>query len=254
MAKNNTVATFRIAPLKRQRVSETVAEQLRKAIFTGRIQSGHKLPPERDMALQFDTSRVALREALRALEQEGMIRIKRGSGGGAFVADFNGALRALAGSLNTVVKLGQAKSVHLTEVRTMLEPEMARIASLRADEADLKAIEEVVQAQEDELRSGSLSRKYDMEFHRLVANACHNPVLPIVVVAIDESIRDSILRSKLTHEMRAGVVAYHRRILDAIRSRDGDLAYSIMKEHVVAVQTHLRESEEPQPNAEAEKA
>src|SRR5262249_42784899 len=141
MAKDNTIAAFRIAPLKRLRVSEKVAEQLRKAIFSGRIQSGHKLPPERDMALRFDASRVALREALRALEQEGMIRIKRGSGGGAFVADFNGALRALAGSLNTVVKLGQAKSAHLTEVRTILEPEMACMASLRADEADLKAIE-----------------------------------------------------------------------------------------------------------------
>ena len=254
MSKNNATAAFRIVPLKRRRVSETVAEQLRKAIFSGRIQPGHKLPPEREMAQQFDASRVALREALRALEQEGMISIKRGSGGGAFVADFNGALRALAGSLNTAVKLGQAKSAHLTEVRTMLEPEMARLASLRADEANLKAIESVVQAQEEELRTGSLSRKYGMEFHRLVADACHNPVLPIVVGAIDDSIRDSILRSKLTHEMRAGVVAYHRRILDAIRSRDGELAYSIMKEHVVAVQTHLRESEDPESSAAEETA
>jgi GntR family transcriptional repressor for pyruvate dehydrogenase complex len=254
MSKNNTVASFRIAPLKRRRVSETVAEQLRKAIFSGRIQSGHKLPPERDMALQFDTSRVALREALRALEQEGMIRIKRGSGGGAFVADFNGALRALAGSLNTVVKLGQAKSGDLTEVRAMLEPDMARLASLRANEEDLKAIESVVQAQEEELRAGSLSRKYDIEFHRLVAAGCHNPVLAIVVGAIDESIRDPILRSKLTPEMRAGVVGYHRRIFDAMRMRDGELAYSVMKEHVMAVQTHLGKSEQPESSAPMEKA
>jgi GntR family transcriptional repressor for pyruvate dehydrogenase complex len=244
MAKDGSVTTFKIAPLSRRRVSETVADQLRKAIFTGRIQPGNKLPPEREMAQQFDTSRVALREALRALEQEGMISIKRGSGGGAFVADFDRALRALAGSLNTVVKLGQAKSAHLTEVRTMLEPEMARLATLRADEGDLKAIEAVVQAQEEELRTGSLSRKYDMEFHRLVANACHNPVLSIVVGAIDDSIRDPILRSKLTSEMRAGVVGYHRRLFEAICSRDGELAFTVMKEHVMAVQNHLRESEE----------
>jgi GntR family transcriptional regulator, transcriptional repressor for pyruvate dehydrogenase complex len=253
MAKNASIANFRIAPLRRERVSETVAQQLRKAIFSGRIQPGHKLPPERELAAQFETSRVALREALRALEQDGMISIKRGSGGGAFVADGDGALRALADSLNTVVKLGQGKSAHLTEVRKMLEPEMARLASLRADEADLKAIETVVQAQEEEMRAGSLSRKYDMEFHRLVAVACHNPVLPIVVGAIDDSIRDPILRSKLTPEMRAGVVNYHRRIFNALRSRDGELAYSIMKEHVEAVQTHLHESEEPESTGGGQK-
>jgi GntR family transcriptional regulator, transcriptional repressor for pyruvate dehydrogenase complex len=244
MPKQAAVAPFKIAALKHRRVNEAVAEQIRQAIFSGQLAPGNKLPPERDMARQFQTSRVALREALRALEQEGMISIKRGFGGGAFVADFDSALKALADSLNTVVKLGQAKSVHLTEARTIFEPELARLATLRASEADLKAMEELVAAQEEELRAGVLTRKHDIEFHTLVANACHNPVLTIVVSAIDEAIRDPILRSKLTREMRAGVVGYHRSLLEAIRARDGERAYSIMKEHVAAVQKHLRESEE----------
>lgn len=234
-------AAFKIASLKRGRVYESVAEHLRQAIFNGQLLPGHKLPSERDMAEQFETSRVALREALRALEQEGMISVKRGFGGGAFVADFNNALRALTDSLNTVVKLGQAKSGHLTEVRTIIEPEMARLATLRADEADLKAIEAVVLAQEAELAAGTLSRKHDMEFHRRLADASHNPILTIVVGAINDSIRDAIFRSKLTHEMRARVVGYHRAIFDAIRSGDEKLARSVMRDHVVAVQCHLEE-------------
>jgi len=64
--------------------------------------------------------------------KEGMISIKRGHNGGAFVADFDSALRALLNSLNTVVKLGQAKSSHLSEVRTILEPEITMLATLRA--------------------------------------------------------------------------------------------------------------------------
>src|SRR6266852_7716437 len=147
---------FRIASLKRRRVYESVAEQIRQAIFSGQLAPGHKLPPEREMARQFQTSRVALREALRALEQEGMINIKRGFGGGAFVADFDGALRALTDSLNTVVKLGQAKSGNLTEVRCILEPVMARTAAARASEEDLNAMQKIVEAQEEELRSGAL--------------------------------------------------------------------------------------------------
>ena len=246
MSGRAAAAPFKIASLKRQRVYETVADQIRQAIFSGQIEPGHKLPPEREMARQFQTSRVALREALRALEQEGMISIKRGFGGGAFVADFDHALRALTDSLNTVVKLGQAKSGHLTEVRTILEPEMARLATMRATEADLEDIESVVRLQEEELRSGQLTRQHDMEFHRKVANAGHNPVLTIVVGAIDDSIRDPILRSKLTYDMRARVVGYHRSLFEAMRNRDDSLAYSIMKEHVVSVQNHLRESEAQQ--------
>ena len=244
MSGHAAAASFKIASLKRQRVYETVADQIRQAIFSGKIEPGHKLPPEREMARQFQTSRVALREALRALEQEGMISIKRGFGGGAFVADFDHALRALTDSLNTVVKLGQAKSGHLTEVRSFLEPEMARLATLRADAADLEAIEAVVLVQEEELRAGVLTRQHDMEFHRKVASASHNPVLAIVVGAIDDSILDPILRSKLTVEMRARVVGYHRKLFEAIRGRDQTLSYSLMKEHVVSVQNHLRESEE----------
>ena len=163
MPKPAAAAPFKIAALKHRRVYESVAEQIRQAIFSGQIAPGHKLQPERDMARQFQTSRVALREALRALEQEGMITIKRGFGGGAFVADFDSALKALADSLNTVVKLGQAKSAHLTEARTIFEPELARLATLRASEADLKAMEEVVVAQEEDLRAGVLTRKGHLE-------------------------------------------------------------------------------------------
>src|SRR3984893_733058 len=155
MPKQAAVAPFKIAALKHRRVYESVAEQIRQAIFTGQLATGNKLPPERDMARQFQTSRVALREALRALEQEGMIAIKRGFGGGAFVADFDDALRALTDSLNTVVKLGQAKSGNLAEVRSILEPVMARLATQRASAEDLRAIEEIVLLQEEELRSGA---------------------------------------------------------------------------------------------------
>ena len=170
-------ASFKIASVKRQRVSETVAKQIRQAIFSGRLAPGRKkLPSEREMAEQFATSRVALREALRSLEQEGLIQIRRGFGGGAFVAEFDQALRALADSLNTVVQLGKAGSGHVTEVRSILEPVMVRLAASRAAEEDIRAIRTVVEAQEDELRSGALSRKFDMEFHRVIANACHNPV------------------------------------------------------------------------------
>ncbi len=249
MAGSAVEAPFAITALNRGRVHEYVAHQIRQAIFSGLLAPGHKLPPERELAVRFQTSRVALREALRALEKEGMITIKRGFGGGAFVANFDSALRALVNSLNTVVKLGQAKSAYLTEVRTILEPEITRLATLRATPADLSAIESVVLAQEEELRTDALSRRYDMEFHRRLADAAHNPVLSIVVNAVNVSIREAIFRSKLTRDMRARVVGHHRNIFEAVRSRDEALAQGIMAEHVAAVQCHLESSEHEQTHS-----
>jgi GntR family transcriptional repressor for pyruvate dehydrogenase complex len=236
-------SSFKIVGVKRRRVHEPVADQIRQAIFRGLIAPGHKLPPEREMAEQFQTSRVALREALRALEKEGLITIKRGAGGGAFVADFDNALNALAESLSTVVKLGSAKSANLTEMRSILEPEITRLATSRATPEDLLAIEAIVIAQEKELEGGELSRKLDMDFHRCVAEAAHNPVMNIVVNAVNQSIRDSILRSKRTQEMRTRVVQYHRDIFEAVRSGDADLAKRVMSSHVVDVQCHLETSD-----------
>jgi GntR family transcriptional regulator, transcriptional repressor for pyruvate dehydrogenase complex len=235
--------SFKIVGVKRRRLHEPVADQIRQAIFSGLIVTGHKLPPEREMAEHFQTSRVALREALRALEKEGLITIKRGAGGGAFVADFDNALNALAESLNTVVRLGSAKSAHLTEMRSILEPEITRLATLRATPEDISAIEAVVLAQEHELEGGELSRKLDMEFHRCVAEAAHNPVMNIVVNAVNQSIRDSILRSKRTEEMRKRVVNYHRNIFEAVQSGNADLAKRVMNSHVVDVQCHIEASD-----------
>lgn len=237
---------IKITAIKRRRINEAVSHQIREAIFSGLLVTGQRLPPERELAKRFQTSRVALREALRSLEKEGMITIKRGFGGGAFVADFDSALRALTDSLHTVVKLGDAKPGCLSEVRALLEPQIARLATLRATPADLAEIESVVLAQERDLQAGQLSRKLDMEFHRRLADAAHNPVLKIVVHAINESLRDAIFRSRLTRSMRARVIDFHRNIFEAVRGRDTARAQDIMAEHVVDVQCHLESSEHEQ--------
>lgn len=245
---------FKITGLRRRRVHESVADQIRQAIFGGLLTPGHKLPPEREMAERFQTSRVALREALRALEKEGMITIKQGFGGGAFVGDFDNALRVLLDSINTVLKLGRAKGAHLSEVRSILEPEITSLASLRATSADLRGIEAVVLAQEEKLQTGQLHRDLEcgrgpsgsgcLEFHSRVVEAAHNPVLEIVANAVNESIREPISRSKLTYEMRSRVVKSHRNILEAVRSRDVTRARSVMAEHIAEVQLHLDSSDQ----------
>ena len=210
MAETDLVDHFKIVEFKRQRTCEPVAERIRQAIFSGLLVSGHKLPSEWEMAESFQTSRVALREALRALEEEDLITIKRGDGDGAFVSYFDSTVDALAESLSTVVKLGSAKSSKSSEMRSILEPETTHPATLRSTPDDIGAIEAMVIAQEHGLEGGELSRKLDMDFHRRVAEAAHPPVMNIVVNAVDESIREPILHSRRTEEMRKHLLTYHR--------------------------------------------
>src|SRR6267142_6462523 len=128
------------------RVSETIVRRIKDQISKGRLVAGHKLPAEREMARQFKTSRVSVREAYRSLEEIGLLRIRRGADGGAFIAkvDHEPVLRSLA------LVLGLAKTSHkeLTEARLLIEPPIARLAARRARKEDVAQLEHVLKQEE----------------------------------------------------------------------------------------------------------
>src|SRR5262249_48034225 len=126
---------------RRGRVSEAIVHRIKKQITEGRLLAGHKLPAEREMARQFKTSRVSVREAYRSLEEVGVLRIRRGADGGAFVAqlDHQPVLRSLA----LVLGLGKTSHKELTEARIAIEPPIARLAALRARKEDIVRLEHV---------------------------------------------------------------------------------------------------------------
>ena len=90
-------------PVKNQRVSDEILQQIREAVLTGKFQIGDRLPNERTLAEQFAASRTSVREALRGLEQQGVIYTKKGVTGGAFVADLDH--RLVSRSFQTLLKL-----------------------------------------------------------------------------------------------------------------------------------------------------
>src|SRR2546427_12354323 len=102
-------------PTRRDRVSAEILRQLKSAILAGRLKSGDKLPSENQLAQQFQSSRGSVREAMRALEQAGLLVVRRGAGGGAIVAD--GGLRHGAGSLFTLNRLGTVSIHPITALR-----------------------------------------------------------------------------------------------------------------------------------------
>lgn len=219
------------------RVSETIVRRIKKQISEGRLVAGHKLPAEREMARQFKTSRVSVREAYRSLEELGVLRIRRGADGGAFIAtlDHEPVLR----SLSLVLGLGKTSHKELTETRMLIEPSVARLAALRARKEDIARLEEVLLQEEAEAarRTGPF-RPTGSQFHRSVAECTRN--LPLIVLMKTLADLTASVASKLDVSIRARHrltnCRYHRLIFEAIRQRDAHAAYTIMAEHVGDIQ------------------
>src|SRR5436190_6050533 len=225
------------------RVSEVIARRIKKQISDGRLSAGHKLPAERDMARQFKTSRVSVREAYRSLEELGVLRIRRGADGGAFIAevDHEPVLR----SLSLVLGLGKTSHKQLTEARMLIEPPIAQLAALRARKEDIARLEAVLVREEEEAarRTGPF-RPTDSQFHRSVADCARN--LPLIVLmnaladltASAASALDSSVRAR--HQLKN--CDFHRLIFEAIRARDGEAASRIMAQHVRDIQRRVHHS------------
>ena len=120
------------------RVYEHIVAQIERAIFEGRLQQGDKLPAERQLVREFGASRVAVREALRALEHRGLVDVRQGSAGGYFIREMDAG--PVVRDFQTLFRLGHVSLAQLVEARALIEPESARLAALRANEPDVKAV------------------------------------------------------------------------------------------------------------------
>jgi len=226
----------------RGRVSENIVRRIKDQISKGRLVAGHKLPAEREMARQFKTSRVSVREAYRSLEELGVLRIRRGADGGAFVVqvDHEPVLR----SLSLVLGLGKTPHRQLTEARMLIEPPIARLAAVRARKEDIAGLEQVVIQEEQEARTNGPFRPTDSRFHRGIADCTGNLPLILLMNALADLTADvaSALDTSTRAQHRVKNIQFHRQLFEAIRAHDGDVAYAIMTRHVGDIQRRVRRS------------
>ena len=116
-------------PIQSERVSNFVVDQIKEAVFRKRLKAGDKLPSERQLMDEFKTSRVTIREALKILEQFGILEIKRGMDGGAFIRDPN--TKFVNNFLQDIFSMGKIKIPDLTEARLAVEPFSVKLAADR---------------------------------------------------------------------------------------------------------------------------
>jgi GntR family transcriptional regulator, transcriptional repressor for pyruvate dehydrogenase complex len=229
-------------PVKNQRISDEILHQIRDAVLSGKFQVGDRLPNERALAEQFAASRTSVREALRGLEQTGVIYIKKGINGGVFVADLDH--RLVSRSFQTLLQLRKVTMDNIVEARLIFEPEAARLAAQRAQPKDLEEMKQVIDKMSGAVETGELPQSFDLKFHKLIARAARNPILEMLSDSMLEVASQVITDLHPSIDVLKHVVERHREVFEAVRKRDGDLAFFVMSNHIIDVKNRLSQHSE----------
>jgi DNA-binding FadR family transcriptional regulator len=225
-----------------QRLYRQIAEQLRQLMASGEFALGSRLPAERDLALQLGVSRPSVREALIALEVEGMIEVRTGSG---IYVRQNSAAKSTASAAelddNTPANWGP---LEVMSARILVEAEVAALAAANAQKGDLKAIKSGLQQMKLEAARDEVPRQGDEAFHEAIAQACGNSVL-LDTVQRYWMARNGPLFERLGDYFEHPVswqtaIAEHQEVMHAIESRDSSAARKAMQKHLK--QAHKRYS------------
>ncbi len=218
------------SPLKSRRLSDEIGDAVRKRLASGELQPGDKLPPERDLAVQFNVSRNAVREALRMLESNGVISLHKGAKGGAFVS--KGDAGFLTTGFQDLLYLKGATIEQITEARVWLGQIVTRVACERATESEFDMLDRNIDEAEAAYLRGDLERKLvlQIEFHNVLAATTRNPVLILIVESIGELMLGFAL--KMGPEDNDRSIQSRRRLMTLLRARNVEGATSEITAHL----------------------
>ncbi|MCP4718257.1 MAG: FadR family transcriptional regulator, partial [Desulfobacteraceae bacterium] len=165
---------------KQSRVFQDVVEQIQDAILSGKLEPGTKLPAERELKDMFNTSRGTLREALRVLEQKGLIEIKLGVTGGAIVKQIDAD--PIVQSLALLIRSGGVSLDHLAEFRIKIEGSIVELAAQRATPEDIQEMERLFKKAKTYFENQDWENflKTDQTMHTYFGTMSRNPVFQFV--------------------------------------------------------------------------
>lgn len=214
------------------RLYEQIIEQIQNLVMDGALRPGDKLPSERELAEQFGVSRTAVREAVKALREKGLVEIQPGRG--TFIT--NSISEVMRDSLDLIVRVGLSNGVlNLNEVRTLLEPGIAALAAERRTETDLDILEEDIAAMDAAMHDADVFAEADLEFHLALASATQNPLIPILLDPIVDLLREHRKRIFLVEGGPQRGQYHHRRIFAAVKQHDTAAAREAMCDHLKQV-------------------
>ena len=221
-------------PVQTRRTFEEAADQIAEKVRTGDLRTGDRLPGERSLAAQMEISRPTLREAVKVLVDAGVLEVRRGPGGGMYVATDVVPTDLVRHSAS----LRLAEIAAVLEARRLLEPRVAQLAAERATEEDYEALERSIEAMRRLVDGGWHPRhedrflQLDVQFHLALARAAGNPTVETLMRMLFRQLeiaRDMAMHVPLVPEWTIGI---HERTLAALRSGEAIEVEAVMDEHL----------------------
>ncbi|MBY8824299.1 FadR/GntR family transcriptional regulator [Sphingomonas colocasiae] len=211
------------------RLFVNVCASIRHDIRNGKLKPGDKLPSERELAETLGVGRPVVREALRSLEEAGILQFRRGITGGAFVS--SGDTRTVTRSITDLIFLGAISLDNITEARTCLLRFAAELAAERGTDADFDALEANIDeavARRDEI---DLHEKVRLvgSFHDHLGRAAHNEALVLLIHSVTEVVAQILLKTQ--PEVYDLVIESRRRLVTHLRARDREAAAAEVTAH-----------------------
>jgi len=219
------------------RLYEQIVEQIEQSVQKGDLKPGDQLPAERELAEQFGVSRTAVREAVKALREKGLVEAYPGKG--TFIT--SGSSNPMRQSLDRMMRSAQVDATSsLVEVREILEPEIAALAAVRATEENLNSLREAVAVMDAAKRDPDAYIEADLDFHLELAEAAANPLILSLIDSIIGVLREQRMR---IFEVDGGPDRgqyHHKKILEAVEHQDAPGAREAMRAHLRQVREDSR--------------
>lgn len=219
--------------MARKSLVASVAEDLLERILRGEVAPHEALPPEAQIAREADVSRLTVREALKALQAQNIVQVRRGLGTFVNPPEQWTGLEAILKAASRGVASNQV-ALRLLEVRRMVETGSAALAAAHGTAEDVAAMETAVHELERAHAAQDLDEvtRADMAFHDAVLRASGNPFVPVLLGQLSQLLYTARRETSAFPEVQRHAIDHHRRVLAAIRTGDPETARRAMEEHI----------------------
>jgi GntR family transcriptional repressor for pyruvate dehydrogenase complex len=219
-------------PVKPKKISEEIVKQLRDLIFSGKLQPGKKLPPERELAKSLNVSRPPLREALNTLQGMGIIEIQQGNR--SFVRPIT--TRSIYDPLVSYSKESPQNILQVFEVRKYLDIGAVSLAAERATPKQIMKLEKFVDQLEGDLKKGRLGAKPDLDFHmeivKITGNHVYHHLVSTIYDLLQEEYRIAWGGIFNNPESKTVLLEQHKKIVSAIKMNNPQKGRRSAREHL----------------------
>lgn len=210
---------------------EKIVGQIKDAIFEGKIKPGERLPSERELSDIFRTSRVTVRSAILTLRNNGIVTVRKGTGGGTFVAQDLDE-EEVTGLLRDIIKWKNIGIRDVLGVRGILEPQIAYLAAVDPSVEQTRDIWASIEELEESFASKSTFQSHDENFHKALAAAANNPLLTVFQASLVELLFSFISSIRWSEEDKRNITLHHRKIAEQVERKDPREARKAMVEHI----------------------